>query len=100
MGNSPGVDIQVPHFGTTKGVSYLDPSLYHPGEYFADMVEALVKLGLVDGLSLRAAPYDFRYAPGKKGWIFFDKIITFWDIDKDSQSLIIKIPSCVSQIRF
>lgn len=63
MGNSPGVDIQVPHFGTTKGVSYLDPSLYHPGEYFADMVEALLKLGLVDGVSLRAAPYDFRYAP-------------------------------------
>ena len=73
MGNSPGVDIQVPHFGTTKGVSYLDPSLYHPGEYFADMVEALLKLGLVDGVSLRAAPYDFRYAPSKEGWIFFDK---------------------------
>lgn len=99
MGNSPGVDIQVPHFGTTKGVSYLDPSLYHPGEYFADMVEALLKLGLVDGLSLRAAPYDFRYAPSKESWIFFINHILL-DTDKDSHSLIIKIPSCLSQIRF
>lgn len=65
MGNSPGVDVRVPYFGSTKGVSYLDPSLYHPGEYFANMVEALVKIGFEDGVSLRAAPFDFRYAPSK-----------------------------------
>lgn len=63
MGDSPGVEVRVPYFGSTESVSYLDPSLYHPGEYFADMVNALVKLGLVDGLSIRAAPFDFRYAP-------------------------------------
>lgn len=65
MGNTPGVEVQVPYFGTTRGVSYLDPSLYHPGEYFADMVSALESIGLKDGLSIRAAPFDFRYAPGK-----------------------------------
>ena len=63
MGNSPGVQVQVPYFGSAKAVSYLDPSLYHPGEYFADMVDALEKIGLEDGVSLRAAPFDFRYAP-------------------------------------
>ncbi|KAL9974221.1 hypothetical protein ACROYT_G011236 [Oculina patagonica] len=63
MGDSPGVEVQAPYFGTTKGVSYLDPSLYHPGEYFADMVSALESIGLEDGVSLRAAPFDFRYAP-------------------------------------
>lgn len=65
MGNTPGVEVQVPYFGTTKGVTYLDPSLYHPGEYFADMVSALESIGLKDGVSIRAAPFDFRYAPGK-----------------------------------
>jgi len=65
MDNSPGVEVQVPYFGTTKGVSYLDPSLYHPGEYFAEMVLALESIGLKDGLSIRAAPFDFRYAPSK-----------------------------------
>lgn len=65
MDNSPGVEVQVPYFGTTKGVSYLDPSLYHPGEYFADMVAALESIGLQDGVSIRAAPFDFRYAPSK-----------------------------------
>ena len=65
MGNSPGVEVRTPDFGSTKSVTYLDPSLYHPGEYFADMVDAFEKIGLEDGVSLRAAPFDFRYAPSK-----------------------------------
>jgi len=65
MGNSPGVEVQVPFFGSTKAVSYLDPTLYHPGEYFAKMVDALIKIGFEDGVSLRAAPFDFRYAPSE-----------------------------------
>lgn len=65
MGNSPGVEVYAPHFGSTAGVSYLDPSLYHPGEYFAAMVDALVKIGLKDNVSIRAAPFDFRYAPSE-----------------------------------
>lgn len=65
MGNAPGVEVRVPYFGTTQGVSYLDPSLYHPGEYFADMVDDLEKFGLQEGVSIRAAPFDFRYAPSK-----------------------------------
>lgn len=63
MGNAPGVEVKVPYFGTTKGVSYLDPSLYHPGEYFAEMVAALENIGFEENISLRAAPFDFRYAP-------------------------------------
>ena len=65
IGNSPGVEVRTPDFGSTKSVTYLDPSLYHPGEYFADMVDAFEKIGLEDGVSLRAAPFDFRYAPSK-----------------------------------
>lgn len=65
MGNAPGVEVKVPYFGTTKGVSYLDPSLYHPGEYFAEMVAALENIGFEENISLRAAPFDFRYAPSK-----------------------------------
>ena len=65
MDNAPGVEVKVPYFGTTKGVSYLDPSLYHPGEYFAEMVAALENIGFEENISLRAAPFDFRYAPSK-----------------------------------
>ena len=43
----------------------MDPSLYHPGEYFAEMVAALEKIGFEENISLRAAPFDFRYAPSK-----------------------------------
>ena len=57
--------MQVPDFGGVSGISYLDPSLSHPGEYFAVMIQALVKQGYEIGVSLRAAPYDFRYAPSK-----------------------------------
>lgn len=65
MGNSPGVEVRTPNFGSANSVTYLDPSLYHPGEYFAAMVDALEKIGLEDNISLRAAPFDFRYAPSK-----------------------------------
>lgn len=65
MGNSPGVEVRTPNFGSAKSVTYLDPSLYHPGKYFAAMVDALEKIGLEDDISLRAAPFDFRYAPSK-----------------------------------
>ena len=68
MDNAPGVEVRVPYFGSTTGVTYLDPSLYHPGEYFADMVDAFITLGLKEGVSLRAAPFDFRYAPSKFLW--------------------------------
>lgn len=65
MGNSPGVEVRTPNFGSAKSVTYLDPSLYYPGKYFAAMVDALEKIGLEDDISLRAAPFDFRYAPSK-----------------------------------
>lgn len=63
--NSPGVQSRIPHFGTTTGIEFLDPSTTHVGEYFGAFVQALVDTGYIRGKSIRAAPYDFRNAPGE-----------------------------------
>ena len=38
---------------------------------FQDMVEYFVSQGYVRGESIRAAPYDFRFAPHSQETIFF-----------------------------
>ena len=61
--NVPGVEIRVPGFGETYTVEYLDDEKAIP--YFASMVERMVSWGYERGVSVRAAPYDYRYGPGK-----------------------------------
>ncbi len=66
MENTPGVYTRVPGFGNTSSIEYLDPALAHPGQYFAPFIGSLVeKFGYQRGFNLRAAPYDFRYGPGR-----------------------------------
>eukprot|EP00455_Lapot_gusevi_P034321 TRINITY_DN3779_c0_g1_i2.p1 TRINITY_DN3779_c0_g1~~TRINITY_DN3779_c0_g1_i2.p1 ORF type:complete len:315 (-),score=95.04 TRINITY_DN3779_c0_g1_i2:157-1101(-) len=60
--NAPGVETRVPGFGNTSSVEQLDPSV-SATSYLAPLVQALVQAGLVRGVSIRAAPYDFRYTP-------------------------------------
>ena len=64
----------MPYFGDTKGIEYLDPSTKYVGEYFGSFVQGLVDTGYVRGKSIRAAPYDFRNAPGEFIWHY--KLIT------------------------
>lgn len=62
--NSPGVTVRVPGFGTTTGFEELDPSIpAHKSAAFYNMVEALVDVGYERNVTLRGAPYDFRYTP-------------------------------------
>lgn len=67
--NTPGVETRVPGWGQTDSVEYLDPSwsawiLKDVGNYFGTFVTAMVdSLGYERGKSIRAAPYDFRFAP-------------------------------------
>ena len=63
MTNAPGVYTRSPGFGGTDTVEYLDTD--HVIKYMAPLVQALASWGYVRGVSVRAAPYDFRYAPGK-----------------------------------
>ena len=63
--NAPGVETRVPGFGQTNTIEYLDTN--NMVKYFKPMVDALVSWGYERGTSVRAAPYDFRYAPGKYG---------------------------------
>ncbi|XP_078344079.1 lysosomal phospholipase A and acyltransferase-like [Oculina patagonica] len=59
--NAPGVETRVPGFGDTATVEYVDTT--NLIAYFKPMVDALVSWGYERGVSVRAAPYDFRYAP-------------------------------------
>ena len=63
MKNAPGVETRVPGFGETSTIEYLDTTGLI--KYFAPMVETLASWGYQRGETVRAAPYDFRYGPGK-----------------------------------
>ncbi|XP_055992271.1 phospholipase A2 group XV isoform X2 [Sorex fumeus] len=58
-----GVDIQVPGFGQTFSLEFLDPSKRSVGSYFHTMVDSLVGWGYTRGEDVRGAPYDWRRAP-------------------------------------
>ena len=61
--NSEGVQIRAAGFGDTASVEYLD-SYGYVAPYFYYFVEFFAKHGYVRGVSLRAAPYDWRFTPG------------------------------------
>lgn len=64
LSNNVGVETRVPGFGDTSGIEELDPSVpFHATAAFYQIVEALVKAGYERGVSVRGAPYDFRFAP-------------------------------------
>jgi lysophospholipase-3 len=55
-----------PGFGDTSSVESLDPDLKSQSTYMSKVVTALVAAGGVRNVSIRAAPYDFRYAPSSE----------------------------------
>ncbi|CAN6450813.1 unnamed protein product [Victoria cruziana] len=63
--NAPGVEIRVPHFGSTRALKYLSTNfLQQLTSYMAPLVKALEQIGYVDEETLYGAPYDFRHGPG------------------------------------
>ncbi|KAG8437236.1 hypothetical protein GDO86_008080 [Hymenochirus boettgeri] len=71
VSNAPGVDIQVPGFGKTYSVEYLDKSKL--AGYLYTLIQNLVNNGYVRDETVRAAPYDWRIAPnGQKE--YFQKL--------------------------
>ncbi|CAI9715101.1 group XV phospholipase A2-like [Octopus vulgaris] len=63
--DSPGVSIDIPGFGSTPTVEYLDPARERFTTYYYYVVKELVKLGLTRNVSIRGAPYDFRRSPNE-----------------------------------
>lgn len=62
--NAKGVLTRVVDFGNTTGIEFLDPRLrFKPSNYMHDLVDFLVGMGGERGISIRGAPYDWRYAP-------------------------------------
>eukprot|EP00931_Biecheleriopsis_adriatica_P100632 TRINITY_DN75903_c0_g1_i1.p1 TRINITY_DN75903_c0_g1~~TRINITY_DN75903_c0_g1_i1.p1 ORF type:complete len:406 (+),score=74.53 TRINITY_DN75903_c0_g1_i1:25-1242(+) len=66
IANWPGVDVRVPDWGGTGGIETLDPDHSIParlGAVFGPLIDKLLPLGYEKNLTLRGAPYDWRYAP-------------------------------------
>ncbi|CAH1953902.1 unnamed protein product [Acanthoscelides obtectus] len=84
--NPPGVQTQVPGFGITETVEWLDPSHASSGSYFNDVVATLVSLGHVRNKTIKGAPYDFRKAPNEnvEYFVYLKKLIedTYDENDK------------------
>ncbi|KAK2561458.1 Phospholipase A2 group XV [Acropora cervicornis] len=59
--NAPGVETRVPGFGNTDTIDHLDTD--NIVAYFSPMTDTLVSWGYKRGVTVRAAPYDFRYGP-------------------------------------
>lgn len=57
------ITVTVPGFGDTNTVEKLSPGLI-TFSYFEKFVEYFVKRGYERGKNIRAAPYDWRLAPG------------------------------------
>ncbi|KAF8366634.1 hypothetical protein PRIPAC_84463 [Pristionchus pacificus] len=75
--NMPGVDVQVPNFGSTTAFEWLDTSKASQGRYFVDLVEALVSWGYRRGKDVVGAPYDWRKAPNEHTFYYAQlKVLT------------------------
>lgn len=61
--NNEGVQVRVPGFGGTETVEYLSPHLNI--SYFYKFVSYFESFGYTKGKDLNAAPYDWRFSPGK-----------------------------------
>ena len=64
------IRIKVPGFGGTKTIEELSQTGLNDFPYFKDMVKYFVDRGYERGKSIRGAPYDWRYGPGKMPLIF------------------------------
>lgn len=65
--NVPGVQTRAPYWGSTEGFEELDPSIPgHATAAFRNMVIALENAGYKKNVTLRGAPYDFRYTPDSR----------------------------------
>jgi len=68
--NTPGVSTRIPGFGSTYSIEYIQPGASFTA-YFNVLVDFLVNsAGYQRNVSVRGAPYDFRYAPNtNKFWL-------------------------------
>lgn len=63
--NTEGVITEIPGFGNSSVVEWIDPSKASPGAYYRYLADVLVEQGYVRDISIRGAPYDFRKGPSK-----------------------------------
>lgn len=69
--NATGVEVRVPGFGGTNTIEFLDKAYIEA--YFDKFVRHFELMGYRKGKDLNGAPYDWRFAPGKKAHICENK---------------------------
>jgi len=76
LSNNAGVETRVPDFGGTGALEELDPDVpFHATAAFRKIVLAMVDAGHKRNVTVRGAPYDFRYAPSSpQGAQYTDKL--------------------------
>lgn len=84
--NAPGVQVRAPFWGSTESFEQLDPSIpAHKSAAFYYMVEALVAKGYKRNVTIRGAPYDFRYTPDANDGAFGKALKTLIESTVDAQ---------------
>ncbi len=63
-----GVTVSVPGFGETKTVQWINTNDIISIPYINDFVQYFLKRGYVEGMSIHAAPYDWRLAAGESSF--------------------------------
>lgn len=63
--NLPGIHTGIKNFGSVDSVRYAVVNSLLAIPYFEILINTLEKEGYTPGLSIRAAPYDFRKSPSK-----------------------------------
>ena len=58
----------MPGFGGTKTVQWMNTSDITSIPYMNEFVQYFLKRGYVEGMSIRAAPYDWRLAAGESSF--------------------------------
>lgn len=76
LSNNAGVETRVPDFGGTSALEELDPDVpFHATAAFRKIVLAMVDAGHKRNVTVRGAPYDFRYAPSSpQGAQYIDEL--------------------------
>lgn len=77
LDDSSGVNIRVPFFGSVQSIETLDNRFGKSlSNYFGTVIANLEDIGYKRDVSLRAAPYDFRYAPSScEGREYIDRTV-------------------------
>ena len=85
------METRIAGFGESRSLDYVDDG--HHIVYYKDLVDGILSQpGAEEGVTVRAAPYDFRYSPpSKESQLYFDRWALFHYILSRLTLLVVKL---------